>query len=273
MNDFKPTQVVRMDGKDYPIYDLNKKWDFILKFEDIPEQIQKQVDQNCSRISDRLEVNPNIDLETPVAIVGYGPTLKEAEKYLNKFKVIFSTSGAHKFLIDRDIIPTYHVEVDFREHKAIHTRESHPDVDYLFASIVHPKLLDNVTGKRTKLWHLEIDSIKYPKEDLVLASYWDVGQGAVTVAKAMGYRNLHLFGFDYAFEASDDMNTHAGYHNGAQGSEVFAKVGNKLFHTSDRLVRGMLSFTQLMKDHTDLSLTLYSDGLLSEYLQLHHKEV
>lgn len=274
LNDFKPNQVVKIKEGDlekvYPLYDLNILRAFMLHTDDIPSEIPEQIIYNCERVKNRLEVSPDI-IEEPVALVAYGPTLNKFGKYLDKFKTIISMSGSHKILVDRDIIPTYHVDVDFRERKAVHTKESHPDVEYLFGSIVHKAMLDNVEGKRCKLWHVALKGIEYPEGELVLEGYWDVGQEAILVAKALGYRNLHLFGYDYAFDVDSGV-THAGFHNSVPQSRIFARVGEKLFQTSDSLARGVLTFTKLMTDNSDLNLTIYSDGLLSAYLDYHYKD-
>src|SRR3990167_11369384 len=44
----------------------------------------------------------------PVAIVGYGASLKDTWGELRNYKTIFTCSGAHRFLLMRDIVPTYH---------------------------------------------------------------------------------------------------------------------------------------------------------------------
>lgn len=273
--EFGVTQSVKIvEGgieKIYPLYDMDLMRAAILYTDVIPQEIPGHIKANCERIKDRL-TKVEESLEEPIAIVGYGPTLKKFWNRIKEFKTILSTSGAHKFLVDRDVIPTYHVDVDFRARKALHTKESHPDIEYLFASIVHPEMLDNVEGKRTKLWHIALKGIEYPDKELVLQSYWDVGQEAILVAKALGYRNLHLFGYDYAFEVDSGL-THAGVHNGIPGTRVFAKCGNRFYQTSDSLARGVMTFTKLMEDNPDLNLSIYSDGLLSAYLTQHYGKV
>lgn len=252
----------------FPLYDMNVLRAGLIFTDVIPPEIPGQIEANCQRVKERLETSKEV-LDEPVAIVGYGPTLKRFGQYIPKFKHIISTSGAHKFLLDRDIIPEYHVDVDFRERKAVHTNPSHPDVEYLFSSMVHSAMLDNVEGKRVKLWHIFLKGIKYPDGELVLPGYWDVGQEAILVAKALGYRKMHLFGYDYAYEM-DSENTHAGFHNGPPQHMVFAQVGERIYKTSDSLCRGIMTFTALMEDNPDIELTMYSDGLLAAYIKHHY---
>lgn len=267
MNDFQPTQILKYGDEEYPIYDLNTDREFVLCNHPTPPEIPEQIAANIKRIPGRVEPTL-LEQVNPVAIVGFGPTLRATWEQVQDFRNIISTSGAHKFLVDRDIIPTYHVDLDFRKHKAVHTKESHPDVDYLFASIVHSETLDNVEGKRVKLWHVDIPGVKYPEGEFVAPGYWDVGQEAILIAKALGYRTMHLFGFDYAYEVGGT--THAAAHNGPKKPVVFANVGNRIYQTSDDLCRGVLSFTQLLKDNADISITLHGDGMLGQYLQKHY---
>lgn len=273
LKEFGVTQVLKFVGEDgkpdivYPIYDMGVLRAGLVYTDALPEEVPGHIKQNCERIPGRLEFSDKL-IDEPCAVVGYGPTLKKFGSKLRDFKHIITTSGAHNFLLDRDITPNYHVEVDFRERKAVHTKTPHPDIEYYMASMVHPATIDNVKDHRVKLWHINLKGIEYPKGEFVLEGYWDVGQEAILVAKALGYRDLHLFGYDYAYELGTG-NTHAGFHNGMTNKHVYAKVGEKLFHTSDNLARGVMVFTALMEDNPDLNLTVYSDGLLSSYIQQH----
>ena len=273
MNDFRPTQVVKIKEGDtekvFPLYDLNSLRACLLYTDDIPQEIHENLKANSKQ---QLEVFKPVEqvTEEVIAVVGYGPTLKQYWSKLKDYKKIISTSGAHKFLIDRGIIPTYHVEVDFRERKAVHTASPHPDVQYLMSKTVHPATLGNgLAGGNVKLWNLRLDGISYPEGEFVVPGYWDVGQEAILMARLLGHVNIHLFGLDYAYEI-DNEETHAGFHNGAPSKYVFANVGNKIYRTSDSSVRGVMAFEQLMKDNTDLNLTIVGEGLLSSYLNYHY---
>src|SRR5437762_9644704 len=58
----------------------------------------------------------------PIAIVCSGPSLKDSWEEIKPFQIVLTCSGAHDFLIERGIIPTYHMETDPRQHKAIFTK-------------------------------------------------------------------------------------------------------------------------------------------------------
>jgi hypothetical protein len=104
----------------------------------------QQAIRNCGVIKERVGDATRHDGR--VAIVAYGPSLKHTYQYLRTERKTFGTkivsvSGAHDFLIERGIVPDYHIEVDPREHKAWFTRNPHPDVTYWPASCCHPKLI------------------------------------------------------------------------------------------------------------------------------------
>ena len=263
MSDFKPVTGLKIGEHVYPIYELDHKLDCEMFYQELPPEIQDNVNANSAH---GKWFEPSLIIKNePIAIVGYGPTLKVSVDALKAFKTIISTSGAHNFLIERGIIPTYHIDVDFRPHKVVHTKDPHPDVKYLFGSTVHPTMLEN---KTFKLFHIDVPVLKYQPGEPIIKGYWDVGQLAMLVAKEMGYREMHLFGFDYSFTV--DNTTHAGFHNGNQGERVFARVNEKLFPTSDSLCRGVLAFGKLVEENPDLKLSVYSNALLTEYMRRHY---
>lgn len=76
----------------------------------------EQVKLSTNRIKNRIETNYELRNE-PIAIVCYGPSLNDTWEEIKNFKYIITCSGSHKFLIERGIIPTWHVDVDPRPHK------------------------------------------------------------------------------------------------------------------------------------------------------------
>ena len=114
----------------------------------------EQIIQNIAR-SEVGRIEPHHDLRTdPCAIVCYGPSLNDTWKQVQDFQYIFSCSGSHKFLLERGIVPTWHVEVDPRVHKVELLGPPHPGVEYLVASTCHPQYFDHLKGFKVTLWHV-----------------------------------------------------------------------------------------------------------------------
>lgn len=265
---FKPTQGVKFGDDIYPLYDLNVLRSALLYTGEIPPEIPAHIAENSARVPDRLK-QAEFKKNYPIAIVGYGPTLQEQWPRLKTYQTVVTTSGAYKYLLDRDIVPTHHVEVDYRERKAVHTQEVDPETEFLMCSICHPKTIDNgLRGYSLRLYHIALDGISYPEGELVIPGYWDVGQTAMLVMQTLGYTNQHLFGFDYSFDLN--WKDHSGFHNGPPKHYVFAKCGERLYPTSDSLCRGVMTFTQMLKDNPEINIKVFSSGLLGAYLEKHY---
>ncbi len=58
-------------------------------------------------------------LDEPIALVGYGPSLRRTWELLRGYKHIMTMSGSHDFLVERQILPRYHIEVDSLGHKVL----------------------------------------------------------------------------------------------------------------------------------------------------------
>jgi hypothetical protein len=159
--------------------------------------------ENCVRVPGRFEPHRGPFHEEPAAVVAYGQSLTETWKELERFRVILTCSGSHKFLLDRGIVPTYHVDSDPRVHKVAMLGTPHREVTYLIASICHPTyfdLLERHAIPKVLLWHLlfleeEIYQL-LPRQEWLWTGGNTVGPRAVKMARLSGYTNLHLFGFD-----------------------------------------------------------------------------
>src|SRR5690349_14066304 len=102
----------------------------------------EQIKLSIARVKARIKP-PDSPLRTePCAIVCFGPSLNQTWQEIRRLNIrhIFTCSGSHKFLIERGVIPTWHVEVDPRPHKVQLIGKPHPDVEYLIASTCHPKV-------------------------------------------------------------------------------------------------------------------------------------
>ena len=82
-------------------------------------QIQANIDAN-----EELDLAPvgmdvfATDKPRRVAVVGFGPSLVRTWERLREFEYIWTTSGAHDFLVKRGIVPKWHTDVNWRPHKA-----------------------------------------------------------------------------------------------------------------------------------------------------------
>lgn len=251
----------------------------------------QQALRNSGIVTGRVGKQPRHDGR--VCIVAYGPSLKDTWHTLRMERRAFgakivSVSGAHDFLIERGIVPDYHIEVDPREHKAHFTRNPHPEVTYLIASCCHPVLIDNLVerGSKLALWHVynSEDDFNLVNETGPDPGGWlicgggSVGCRAVNVMYTQGYRTFSMYGMDCSFDASGEQ--HAGEHSGKKQHEWNVQIGNRWFRTSATLVytaRGFMGnvgvlqrasednnepFIEGTKDRIEFFMS--GDGLLQE---------
>jgi hypothetical protein len=238
----------------------------------------KLIAENSARIKGRInyeDFRQNKPLsQEPVAIVGYGPSLKKTWPTLRDFKVIYSGSGAHRFLLDHDIIPTYHVESDPHEYKAEILGTPHRWTTYLISSICHPTYFDRLEHHhipRVKLWHmlfLEPEIFKhFPKEDWIMTGGHIVGPRMVKIARIMGYGNLHIFGLD---ASTDGALTHSdSLHPNPPMDLDDIEIGGKHYLTSRSWEDHAKILFQELDRMPEVKTTFYGEGLIQAMAKTH----
>lgn len=224
----------------------------------------EQIKLAIQRVKGRIE-GVTEKREEPCAVVGFGPSLNETWEKVKDFKYIFSCSGSHKFLLERGIVPTWHVEVDPREHKVALIGTPHKDVTYLIASTCHPKVLDHLEGYNVKLWHVfdtEAEGIRtLPHGEWALTGGCDVGLRAMTIARFFGFTDLHLFGIDGSSPIQEKR--HADTHPKAFKLEAVEQNG-RTFYSSAGMLAAAQGIWHELNQMPDVKPTFYGDGLIQE---------
>lgn len=203
----------------------------------------------------------------PIAIVGYGPSLRETWEQVKVFPYIISCSGSHKFLIERNVIPKWHVEVDPRSHKVALLGTPHAGVTYLPASTCHPAYFDHLLKHQAKieLWHVfdnDREAIRVlPRGEWAITGGCDVGLRAMTIAGFFGFTDLHVFGLDGSAPSASE-GRHAGEHpHGKQPGCVTTYEGRDFYTTPAMLEAARMVWHEL-NQMPDVKATFYGDGLI-----------
>ena len=229
------------------------------------EQRDEQMLVANSRIKKRLVPSSEIH-EDEIAIVCFGPSLQKTWRELKKFKYIMTCSGAHKFLIEKGIIPTWHVDLDPREHKVKMLGEPHKDVKYLMASTCHPKMWDVLEGFDVSLWHIFANednkniSVAYPRGDWILTGGNNVGQRCLVVARLLGYKNFHIFGMDCSFPK--ESGHHASAHLNPNPTAYETPYEGKTYYCEPVMIEYAKQFFHEMNQLPDVRAVLHGEGLL-----------
>lgn len=201
-----------------------------------------------------------------VAVVCYGPSLSQTWEEIKNFKYIITCSGAHKFLIDRDIIPTWHVEVDPREHKIKLIGDPHKDVEYLVASTCHPKVFEHLEGQNVKLWHVFDNDAEakrvLPPGEWALTGGCDVGLRAMAIAHFFGFVDLHVFGKDGCM---GDTGYHASEHPNQAPPQCFkTEYRGKTYYTTPSILEAAKQTFHELDVMPDVKVKFYGEGLVQE---------
>lgn len=229
----------------------------------------RQVVEGCARIKDRLQTVP--DHDGRIAIVCYGPSLEETWQEVRHYDKIITCSGAHKFLIDRGIVPTWHAEVDPRPHKADLISIPHKDVQYLVASVCHKAVFDLLEGFNVKLWHVfshESDRkvpMAFPRGEWCITGGSNVGLRCMVLARFMGFRRMTLFGMDYSFKI--DGTQHAGWHPKEIPYVHAVQVGEEFYYTNPAMHKYAQEFFNEITQLGDIELEVVGKGLLQAQIR------
>lgn len=232
------------------------------------DQRDKQVRYSTSIIKERLE--PGEDRgDDSIAVVCFGPSLKDEWEKIKNYKYVMTCSGSHKFLIERGIIPNYHVDVDPRPHKIKLLGQPHPDVEYLLASAIHPNYVDAIKTYNVKLWHgfaggtINNLPIVFPRNEWVFTGGCTVGLRALLLARFLGFKNIGLFGMDSSYPEYN-KGEHADDHPNPTKPEnlVNTVYQGRVYHTSFAMIEYTRQFFKELSLLTDVKLAIHGQGLL-----------
>ncbi len=165
------------------------------------EALFENVRTNSARYRNWLTASPAHNGHA--VIVGGGPSLLNNIHHIQwrqgLGQHVFALNGSARFLKKCGITPDYQVILDARPENIDLVSDAG---NHLIASQCHPTVFEHVT--EPILWHYAAEDIEKhippaqgPDERLLLVGGGQtVGLASMALAYAMGYRKLHLFGFD-----------------------------------------------------------------------------
>lgn len=202
-----------------------------------------------------------------ISIVCYGPSLEKTWPLIRG--KIMSVSGAHDFLIEKGLTPTWHVDCDPRPHKAAMLNNPQKGIKYLMASCCHPDFWDKLAGYDVQLWHLingnSGETEKWLKKNapngfrVLIGGDSTVGQRAMNVAAFLGYRKFDMYGMDMSFKSKN--NRHAGPHPNNNQPVALVKYKGILYFTTPQMMQAIVEMKRFIKNY-DVDLTFHGDGLM-----------
>lgn len=222
----------------------------------------QQILRACRRARERLEPSYASRPE-PVAVVGFGPSLADTIEEIRGYKHIISCSGAHRFLLERGIKPTWHVEVDPRPHKVGLMGPPCPETTYLISSTCHPAVFDHLEGQKVVLWHV-YDSTEdgkrlLPRGEWAITGGSDVGMRSITIAAFLGFRDMHVFGVDGCARGAA---RHAGPHPNTPKEYNRVVHGGKEYLTTPAMLEAAKQVFHEVAQLNGSRFTFHGEGLV-----------
>jgi hypothetical protein len=226
-----------------------------------PETMLRQAAINAKRGLPWLEEGQPHGRE--MLVVGGGPSLERTHTGLYVTKGdIFALNGTHDYLLEREIVPHYHVLLDARAVNVKFVQNPHKDVHYLVAAICHPRMFKALKRHRVSMW-----APLMPGMGEATGCPFTIGGGATVALKTMfmgyilGYRTFHFFGLDSSY-AGDAH--HAYEQKWNDGETVTIRTGDREFRCSPWMAKQAREFTEQVDKLQKLGCEfyLYGDGLL-----------
>lgn len=235
------------------------------------EELFSHIRENCA-FTQRWAKNVSAH-EGAAVIVGGGPSLRSRIDGIRKRQAlgqtIFALNGAARFLNESGVVPDYQVMLD---PQAFVKDLIAPAKTYLVASQCHPDVLKAVPN--AILWHLAVEGAQeqlpeHADDYCLVGGGVTVGLSSLCLVYSMGFRKLHLYGFDSSFENQG----HAyGSPMSAASHGVRVMLGSRRFVSTLTLIRQAQDFPRVCDDLIDRGclITVDCDGLLRAIVDENH---
>lgn len=202
-------------------------------------------------------------------LVGGGPslagTLDEIRRRQADGQHVFALNGAGWWLEQHGVKPDYGVILDARPENA---RFVGPASVYLLASQCAPETFDAAKDYPTLLWHVGNDptvAVAGRKGTwFVNASGITVGLTAMALVFLMGYRKIHLYGYDSSDADAGPSHAFEQTENEAESRRVEAWLGSQRFRCAPAMYAQAQLFPELATAlaNEGAVITVHGTGLL-----------
>ena len=201
-------------------------------------------------------------------LVGSGPSLADTIEAIRRHHynghTVFAMNGAARYLLNNTILADWQVMIDPRQETE---QLVGPARGHLFASQCHPSLFE--ARPNATLYHLQITGIEDDLPDehtehALIGGAASVGNTSCVLAYALGYRTLHLYGYDSSHR---DTGSHA-FHQAMNDGEPCCTVkwNGKDYRTSLTMKLQAEKFmqTSLALKSLGVRLEVHGSGLLPD---------
>lgn len=213
----------------------------------------------------------NVHKDT-MLLVGGGPSLRDTLAKLRFHQArgghIYALNGTHDYLIDRGIVPDYHVLLDSRPDNTCFVQRPRKDVKYLVGAQCHAAMFEALEGYNVTLWLTDHDGAsdlvkgREDKPVVLIGGGATVGMKSMYLGYTMGYRKFHFFGFDSSYRA-DENHAYAQPLN-ANERRIDIVANGKTFSCAPWMAKQANEFQRQARKLLELGcrLTVHGDGLI-----------
>ena len=198
-------------------------------------------------------------------IVGGGPSMRGLLPMIAAHKAaghaVFAVNGVIPNLLSVDVTPDYFVLLDAREGNLAFLQ---PDLKAhnLIASQCPPSVFEALSGKEITVWHPAYPGITDyigDKECALIGGGTTVGLQAMSIAFAMGYRQIHLFGFDSSYSHVGEGHAYAQELNDDEPRETY-RVGKREYVAAPWMARQAIEFQEAARQLADADAEIHVHG-------------
>ena len=212
----------------------------------------------------------------PALIVGGGPSLQESLtklRFLKQYGDIFALNGTHDFLVERGIIPNYHVLLDSRSENSGFVQRPKKKVKYLVSAFCHPSVFKALDGYDVTLWMSDMDGVmplikgREDKPVVLVGGGATVGMKTMYLTYLMGYRKFHFFGFDSCYR--DGRNHAYSQPMNDKESRVDIDANGRHFICAPWMAKQAMEFQGQARKLIELGceINVHGDGLIAWIMQ------
>ena len=190
------------------------------------ERILENINSSIRRQLPQFDTYP--EQRGAICIVGGGWSLDETKDELLETcwyqgTSIIALNGAGKWLMERNIRPAIQMVLDARPENAEFITDI-PGCKYLIASQCAPETFDACEGKEVYIFHASGEESRQTLDDYY-KGHWvnviggsTVGMRSIALAHMMGFRFMHLFGFDSCYAPDGRHHAYPQEMNETEGS-------------------------------------------------------
>ena len=213
-----------------------------------------------------------------IGIACGGYSLKEQLPYIKERREagmpLITTNGTHDYMLENDIIPSAHVQLDARPFMTRFVENWRPYIRYLIASQSHADVFETLKdAPDVHLFHC----VAKPEEVQLLEDYYfghyyqvpgggTVGLRTIMLMRMLGYDKMELFGFDSCY-MGDEHHAFEQEEND-KDSAIRVKVHGREFVCAGWMHAQAVDFLGMVKVAGHLfKLRVHGDGLIAHLLE------